>query len=81
MLNPCSIAREALARNEAWEKAEPKSVLLRCLRAEEYIQKAIKVVVDKLKDESIGLDNSLRSLADSRSFALYALRRATKTVK
>ena len=78
ILSPCAIAREALARNEAWEKAEPKSTLRRCLLAEEYIQKAIRALVAKVKDENIGLDDELRTLANSRSFALYALRRATQ---
>ena len=73
-IDPCEIGKQAYEWNERWEDPD---CLARALKAEDALQRALSVLIGKAGKE-IGLDNTLRGLADDHSTAIYLLKQAMK---
>ena len=76
--DPCIIARQALQWQERWEKCKCKCDIERALEAERNFCAAVAGLIKRNADKDIGLDDSLRSIANSHGTAVMLLQQAAK---
>ena len=73
---PCDIAKQAMKWQETWEGEE--NDIAHGLTGETALVRAISVICKKVGDADLGVDNTLRAMAESHGTAMYLLGQAMK---